>query len=160
MDKVRLNDLVRKKTPAPNIVSAAVTWISGKLLFKHDTKWANMYLGICHYSSKIFAISPSDYQYPKMVTTIMVAPPDNYCEKAYSCLYFSCHLNKFNKSLFLSEFKDCGAMSLGLPKDVGTKPLWFNDFPTCEKWKDFKIGVEGGTLEFDEKKGKELGIGG
>ena len=89
----------------------------------------------------------------------MVAPPDNYCEKAYSCLYFECHLNKFDKSLFLNEFKDCGAMSLGLPKDIGTKPLWFNEVPASMKWKDFKLGIEGGRLEYDEKKGKELGIG-
>ncbi len=44
-------------------------------------------------------------------------------------------------------------------KDIGTKPLWFNEDPTSMKWKDFKLGVEGGRLEYDEKKGKELGVG-
>ena len=152
MDKHEIKEVIRKKTPVPNIISCSITWVDGRILFKEGVKWADAWYGICHYSDHIFAITPSDYQRVMMLTTIAVAPVDNYCERAYTCLYFACKLNRFTKSLFLNEFKDCGAFTLGLPADLGTKPLWFNDGQSGEAWSKFKLGTEGGFLKYDPNK--------
>ena len=152
MDKYERKELVKKKTPVPNIISTGITWCDGRIIFKEDAKWANAWYGICHYSERIFAVTPSDYQLPMMLTSIAVAPVDKYCERAYSCLYFDCKLNKFSKDLFLREFKDCGAFTLSLPADLGTKPLWFNAGKSGTVWSKFKLGVEGGFLKYDPEK--------
>jgi hypothetical protein len=56
-------------------------------------------------------------------------------------------------------FKDVGGSSLGMPMNIGTEPLWFNSPKYKQKWKGFIIPVTGGRLQYDQKKGKELGIG-
>ena len=154
MDKQELKELVDKKTTVPNIINVATTWVSGGLLFKPTSKWSKMWMGVCHYSDMIWAISPIDYQYPTMVTTIFVSSVDHYCERAYTCLYFKCFLNKFNKNSFIKEFKDCGKFTLGLPSTFGEKTLWFNEEVMRDKWKGFKIPITGGILRFDESKMK------
>jgi len=152
IDKERID----KRSKAPNIISCGITHVDGRLIFKLGKKWRNVYYSICHFSEHIFAISPIDYQYPTMVTTIYVSPVDGFCEKANSCLHFKCFLNKFNKDAFIREFKGCGVFSLGLPLSLGTKSLWFND--ENEKWsrvwKDFIILRDGGILKFNEGKGE------
>lgn len=152
MDEQEAKELTKKKTAAPNIVSVGITWIDSRILFKPGSKWGKLWLGVCHYSDMIWAVSPLDYEYPTMITTIFVAPIDNYCERAYTCLYFKCPLNKFNKLSFLKEFKDCGKFTLGLPLDFGSKDLWFNEDSQKLVWQKFKIPITGGTLKFDENK--------
>lgn len=152
MDKKERKELVKKKTPAPNIISVGITWVDGRILFKKMTKWAIAWYGICHYSEGIFAITPADYQYPTMVTTILASPADNYCEKAGSCLHFKCILNRFHKGTFMKEFKGCGPFTLGLPHEFGVQELWFNSGKWKQVWKDMIIPIEGGILKFDESK--------
>ncbi|MFA5398091.1 MAG: hypothetical protein WC346_18910 [Methanogenium sp.] len=147
-------EYVQKKvsTPAVNLISVGITWIDGRVLFKQQKKWSKSWYGICNYSAGVWAITPLDYSYPLMTTTIQVSPTENYCEKAYSCLHFQCPMNKFNKNVYLTEFKDCGAFTLGLPLDIGSKPLWFNDGKYKTVWKSFIISPEGGRLEYSEEK--------
>lgn len=155
-----IDDLVKQdvetKTKEPNVISVGITWVDSRILFKPDTKWANIWFGICHYSDMVFAITPRDYEKPLMITTISVAPPDDYCEKAGSCLYFKCHLNRFNKDIFRSDFKDCGLFSLGMPLDFGARDIWFNIPPYSLKWKDFCLKPEGGQLRYDPSKSNRI----
>jgi hypothetical protein len=144
------------KTKAANIISVGITWVDSRILFKPGTKWADMWFGICHYSDMIFAITTQDYQKPLMINTISCAPPENYCEKAGSCLYFKCHMNRFHKDLFVNEFKDCGLFSLGMPLNFGQVDLWFNLPPYSLKWKDFALKPEGGQLRYDPEKSKRI----
>jgi len=148
---------IEKQTnkPAVNLISVGVTWVDGKCLFRHDKKWSNAWFGLCNYSEMVWAISPKDYPYPLMITSFSVSPTEGYCEKAYTCLHFHCLLNRFNKNIFLAEFKDSGAFTLGLPTDIGSKPLWFNDGSVS--WKRLVISPEGGRLEYSEEKANRSG---
>ena len=147
---------VSKKTKAANVISVGVTWVDSRILFKPDSKWGQMWFGICHYSDMIFSITPHDHLKPLMITTISCAPPENYCEKAGSCLYFKCPMNMFDKALFADEFKDCGLFSLGVPRNFGAVDLWFNLPPYSLKWKDFAIKPEGGQLRYNPDKPKRI----
>ena len=135
-------------------VSCGITWVDGRCIFKRDKKWGKVFLGVCHYTDLVWAVTPSDYEKPLMITTIQVSPFENFCDKAHTCLYFACKYNRFNKTMYVDEFKDAGAFSLGLPQDIGTKPLWFND----GKWKSFWFNLiksmkpEGGIMAFNEDK--------
>jgi len=60
-------------------------------------------------------------------------------------------LTGFSKDGFYEMFKDCGAFSLSMPNDFGTKPLWFNEEPYISKWKHFIIPIDGGTLIHRER---------
>ena len=137
---------------APNAISVGVTWVSGKILFKHNKKYSQFYYGMCHYSKLIFAVTPLDYERPTMITTIAVSPFDKYCERSDTCLNIDCKLNRFDKNAFITEFKDCGEFSLSLPSDFGLKTPWFNDGQWKEFWGKFQLDVAGGVLRFDEDK--------
>lgn len=151
-----------KKIITPNNISIGVTWVAGKIFIKPDKKQSQLWYGICNYAAIrlkefpnigcIFAVTPEDYDGPKMITTINVSEIDGVCERADSCLNFNCFLNKFNKQMYLIEFKDCGALSLGLPADIGTKPLWFNDKEWAKFFCRMAISPEGGRLEFSEER--------
>ena len=148
-DKQYLDNLIKKKTVAPNTIDVALTWVNGKILFKQHTKQSQAWYGICHYSETVAILTPLDYDAPTMITSIHVAPPEEYCERAHSCLYFDCHLNRFDVKIFLKLFKDVGGSSLGMPMDVGTKPLWFNEHPYRANWKGFIIPITGGKLQYN-----------
>jgi hypothetical protein len=151
MDKSDLKRIVSKKTVHPNIISVGVTWVDGRCLFKEDTKWSKAWYGVCHYSKMIFAITPIDFQYPKTITTIGVAPIHNYCDREKSCLNFlDCKMNKFSREGFGEAFKDCGTFSLGMPLNIGSERLWFNDGKWKVAWENFIIPVDGGILAFKE----------
>jgi len=139
-----------KKTAAPYSVPIGVTWVDGRAIFRREKKWSGSWYGICHFSEGVVAITPIDFDGPKMITTIMVSPLDKYCERAFSCLNFTCPLNQFDKEIFMEEFKGMGAFSLGLPRDFGTKPLWFSEGKFIQFWKKFIIHGEGGRIEVDE----------
>lgn len=145
-------EFIQKETtkPAVNLISVGITWVDGRCLFKLNTKWSRIWFGICNFSENIWAISPLDYPYPTMITTISVSPTERYCERAYTCLHFNCNLNKFNKNVFLTEFKDCGALTLGLPLDLGSRPLWFNEGKYS--WNKLVISPEGGRMDYSEEK--------
>lgn len=160
MDKQELNKLVNKKTQAHNLISVGVTWVEGRALFKHTKKWSQFWYGICNFSGVIWAVTPLDYDRPTMITTIQVSPTENYCEKAYVCLNTKCSLNRFNIDMFVSEFKDCGAFSLSIPRNYADITPWFIDGPWLNFWKKLVISPEGGKIEFDEEKGyNTYGIG-
>jgi hypothetical protein len=158
MDKHERKEFVKKATQAQNIISCGITHIEGRAILKKHKKQALSFLSVCHYSGGVFAITPLDYDYPTMVTQIRVAPVEDYCEKAHVCLCFHCRLNKFDKGLFIDEFKDCGGYSLGLPQNLGRKPLWFNDGKWLNFWRQLIIQPDGGVIRYDEKKAKELGV--
>ena len=123
----------------------AVTWVDGKVIFKDDRKWSNAFFGVCHYTFKIFLLTPKDWEKALTIASIMVAPESNYCEKKYICLNFKCPLNAFDKKLLELEFS-ARSSTLGLPLDIGTKPIWFNIGTYGESWKDFAIKPDGGIL--------------
>ena len=153
MDKYERKSIIDKKLIVPpGAISVGITWVDGRVVFQHDKKWSQAYFGVCHYSEGVFLITPSDWDKATMLTTIEVEPTQQYCERAYNCLNFNCKLNRFDKGVFLTEFSDVGAFSLGLPQDVGTKPLWFSS----GKWKDFWgklcLHPEGGILRYDDTK--------
>lgn len=131
-------------------IQVGITWIDGRILFKEHKKYAKIYYGICHYSKSIWAITPRDFEKPLGMLTINVEPTQMYCDRAYICLNFGCVLNRFDKMLFLNEFKDAGAFSLGLPNNLGVSPLWFNLPPYLTKWADFILKVTGGILAFND----------
>ena len=140
-----------KNIIAPNAISVSVTWVDGKIIFKHNKKYSKFFYGLCAYSRGVFTITPSDYQNPLMITTISVSPIEKYCDRASSCLNFKCKLNQFNKNAFIAEFKDCGTFSLSLPNNIGAKPLWFSEGEYERFWGNFIIPIEGGILRFKEK---------
>ena len=127
-------------------ISVGVTWIDGGFIFPQDEKWSQAFYGICHYSEGIFAFAPIDYEKVTMLTTIYVSPKFNYCDRADTCVYFDCICNRFKRDEFVKMFKDAGAFTLGLPQDIGRKPLWFNEGIYIKKWKYFIIPQTGGTL--------------
>ena len=134
----------------PNAISYAVTWVDGRIIFKHNKKYSDFYYGLCSFSMSVFAVTPLDYERATMITSINVSPFEKYCERAFSCLNFKCKLNQFDKNVFISEFKDCGPFTLGLPQDIGSKPLWFSEGEYTDYWQGFIIPVDGGTLSYDE----------
>lgn len=150
-------DLVLKKDPI-STVSVGITWVSGEILFDPEKKWSQFYYGICHsggstieYSPAIFGVTPLDFERPLMLNTIRVSAPLQYCDRAYSCLHFKCPLNRFDKNVFLSEFGDCKEMTLGLPRNFGEEPLWFNEGEWLRFWTKMIIPVDGGILRFNEE---------
>ena len=160
MDKAEERFLIGKKTKAPNTISVGITWVDGRIIWKHTSDMSKFWYGICHFSKAIWAVTPLDFLKPTMITTVLVAPHDDYCEKAYMCLDTGCPMNKFNPGIFTAEYKDADpefvkSVCRALPK----KTFWMNRDEDRERWAGFVIGIEGGTLKYDEVKGKELGIG-
>jgi len=140
-------------------ISCGVTWVDGRCIFKRDKKWGAFWYGICHYSVRIWAVTPLDYEKPTMITTIPVSPSQHYCEKAFVCLNFKCPFNQFDKQMFINEFSDCGAFSLSLPQTMDTtNHLWFNDAKYPTLWKQLVLRPEGGRVEFNEEAAEVLGI--
>lgn len=150
-------DVVLKKDPI-STVSVGVTWVDGRIILKTSNRRSNFYFGICHsggstieYKPAIFACTPLDYEKPLMITTIRVSAPEQFCDRAYSCLHFKCPFNRFDKNVFLSEFGDCREMTLGLPNNLGEEPLWFNEGEWLRFWTKMIIPVDGGILRFNEE---------
>lgn len=139
-----------KKVVIPNTIDVGTTWVDGRIIFKLDKKWSEFWFGVCHYSKSVYAVTPRDYPKPTMMASIDVAPPSKYCERAESCLNFTCDLNRFSKDEFVKAFKDSGPFTLGLPLNLGEEPLWFS----VGEWKDFWvkmiIPITGGKLEYKE----------
>lgn len=129
-----------------------VTWVDGRILFKHNEKWANFFYGICHKMADVFAITPVDWIEATAIITIHAGEISEYCDRSKTCLNMTCPINRLNKEEFVKEFKDCGPFTLGLPRDFGTKPFWFNEYPYNKKWKDFMIPKDGGVLRYNEHK--------
>jgi len=134
-----------------NAISCSTTWIDGRIIFKLNEKHSKFYYGICSFSRGIFAVTPSDYKRPTMIASIQVSPIERYCERAFSCLNFTCKLNQFDKGIFIDEFKDCGAFTLGLPRDIEKKPQWFSVGEFKDYWGKFIIPQTGGVLKYKEK---------
>jgi hypothetical protein len=144
-----------------NDISVGITWIDGRIVINPDHKQAQCWYGMCHYAaflaqSKrmgcIWAISPIDYDYPTMVSTLHVSPPEDYCDRAFTCINFKCPHNRFNKELYVDEFGGVPSFRLDMPKNFGQNPLWFNEGKWRKFWTNFQLGIEGGTLKFDEYK--------
>lgn len=145
-----------------NVISCGSSWVDGRIIFKPNKKHAQFFYGICHYSDHCYAVSPLDWSDATMIKSINVSPSTGYCEKAQVCLHFDCRarlpwifkLNNFNKFSYANEFKDSGIFSLGLPKDIGTKTLWFNEGNWGAFWykviKNYK--PEGVVLTFNDYK--------
>ena len=150
--KEETKDLIQVKKDTVAAVPCGITFVDGRIIFKLGNKWSQFFLGICHYSNCVCMVTPRDYERPLMLTTNLISEFENYCERAYYCLHFGCHLNRFDKEVFTSEFGGCKEMTLGLPKDIGSKPLWWSNEPFLSKWKDFTLNPEGGVLKFDESK--------
>jgi len=151
-DLIKLDDyrdIVDVRKDQVGLKSIAVTWVEGKIIFKDDSKWAKAFFGICHFNYKIFLLTPKDWERALAIASVMVAPQSRYCEKKYVCLNFKCHLNEFDKSMLEKEFK-AHAFTLGLPADVGSRPLWFNTGRYAIMWKDFAIKPEGGILRYKD----------
>ncbi len=160
MDLADEKYIIGKKTKAPNTISCGVTWVDGRVMFKHTGNLAKFWYGICHYSKAIWAVSPLEWVKATMITTLLVAPADDYCEKAYHCLDTGCDMNKFNPGIFEAEYKEIDpefvkSVCRALPK----KTLWMNEKADRERWAGFQLGAEGGTIKYDEERGKDLGIG-
>jgi len=158
-----LDKYVKQYNEKVNTGSVGVSWIDGRCIFNPTAKHAGIWFGICHYSNKVWAVAPIDFDRITAVNTIKVSFTEEYCEKAHVCLNFMCEgrnpvsgrtyrLNKFNKGMYVSEFKDVGFSSLGLRTDIGTKDLWFNE--KKYNWeniiKEFK--PDGVVLKFNEYK--------
>jgi hypothetical protein len=155
-----LNDDYKSKIMKPGAISIGVTWVEGRVIFKNpDKKWAKFYYGICSYHNpynkkdvpSVFAVTPMDYLPPTMITTIEVVPYSNWCERANTCLNFTCTLNNFNRKSFEDEFKDCKSLTLGLPQNLGDDPIWFSVGKFKMFWTSFVIPVEGGTINYKEE---------
>ncbi|MHA2403373.1 MAG: hypothetical protein ACXADH_10320 [Candidatus Kariarchaeaceae archaeon] len=157
MDKYDISRLIKKKTEATSSISVGITWMDGRLFLKHSKIQSKGVYGICHFSRGVWAITPLDYHRPTGMTEIKASPTENYCSKAFVCLNLNCSLNQFNRAMFIAEFKDCGAFSLGLPSPF--QGMWCNEGKWKDFWKNYMIEPEGGTLKYDEEKGKKLGIG-
>lgn len=156
MDKVDYKTKIMK----PNALSIGVTWVEGSVIFKNpDKKWANFYYGICSYENPfnkkdmpgVFAVTPVDYLPPTMITTIEVVPNSNWCERAKTCLNFTCTLNNFDRKSFEDEFKDCKSLTLGMPQNLTEKIIWWSEGKWKTFWKSFVIPVTGGIIKFKEE---------
>jgi len=149
----------------PDHISVGVTWVEGGLIMKDCNKpQAKLFYGVCHYSDGVFNVTPLDYKKPLAITTIIVTPPmatyaKPFCEKGHVCLHFSCPINRFDKDLYIREYKDCGAFSLGLPKSLLEKvELWFNSPKMIhEVWSKKCMKPEGGVLYFNRAKFEKEG---
>jgi len=135
-----------KRISVVGSVPYSTTWVDGAIIFKGDKKWSKAFFGICAYSRAIFACTPSDYQKPLMIATINVSHKLQVCDRASTCLHFKCALNRFQKSAFYDMFIDCAGFTLGMPLNIGSEPLWFNQEPYISKWEHFIIKVDGGIL--------------
>ncbi len=151
IDEREIQKNINRKASHVGIISVGCTWVDGRIVFKTDTKWAKAYYAICHYSKRVWLLTPLDWPRATMISTIYVSPTENYCEKSYMCLNFRCLLNRFDKTLFANEF-DAGGFSLGLPLNLGSKPLWFNEEKYIPFFEKLIISPEGGTLKYDEEK--------
>lgn len=151
MDNKELDRLIKKKTDKSSIISVGISWVDGRLIFKHAKKWGQFWYGVCNYSRGVWAITPLDYEKPTMLTTIRISPTEGYCDKAFVCLNIKCPLNRFNKILFLEEFKDVGEFSLSLPKNFGEETPWFNTDQWINLWSRLVIPKEGGKLRYNEE---------
>jgi hypothetical protein len=159
-DKYDIKKLTEKKTEAPGTATIGITWVDGRIMFKHSGNLSKFNYAICHYSLGIWSVTPLDFIKPTMLVSLMVSPTDNYCEKAYSCLDTGCDLNRFNPGVFESEWKEIDpefvkSVCAALPANT----LWMNKGKDREKWQHFALRPQGGTLKYDEKKGEELGVG-
>lgn len=160
LDKYDISRIITKDNKKPNQISVGVTWVDGRILFKPNNKsfdkQGQAYYGICHFSQGIFLFTPRDYEKATMITTILVSPLEDFCDRAYTCLHFKCPHNRFNRGMFESEFKDCNALSLGLPENIGEEPLWFNG----DKWKNFWpkliLHGSGGNINYDKEKAEKI----
>ena len=72
LDKYDIKRIQDEKTKAPNSVSVGVTWVDGKLLWKHTSNLSKFFYAICHFSEAIWAITPNDFIKPTLITTILV----------------------------------------------------------------------------------------
>ena len=157
MDKHERKNVIDEKLAVPTgALSIGITWIEGKVIFRDDKKWSKSYFGVCHYSKGVFIVTPVDWPKVTMLTTIQVEPTAKYCDRAHTCLNFKCKLNRFNKSIFIAEFKDMGEFTLGLPRNLGKKPLWFS----AGKWEGFWgrlcMQPESGILKYNEDVDKRI----
>lgn len=151
MDKNNIDKLIKKKTKAANSISCGISWIDGRIIFKHAKKWSMFWYGICNFSRGVWAITPRDFDKPTMITTIMVSPTEDYCERSFVCLNTSCPLNRFDRDMYVAEFKDVGEFSLGMPANFGESVPWFNSPEWINLWARLVIPKEGGKLEFNEE---------
>lgn len=148
-----------------NITSCGITWVDLRIVFGLESKYAGMWLGVCHYDDRVYMWTPLDYERPLMITSIEISPTEDYCECAKECINFKCPMNRFNKQVFISKFKDLGKESLGLPNNFGDVDLWFND--PNEKWYHFWAKIlelqdtkpEGGKIEFSPQKWEDYSSG-
>jgi len=138
-------------------LSVGITWIDGRAIFKHNKIHSQCWYGICHLSKSVCIITPSDFDIPKMITTIKVYPEVKMCERAFICLNFKCPLNRFDKFAFKNEFKDVGFFSLALPSDIGTRPLWFSEEKYMTFWEKFILGIDGGRISYNENMKDKVG---
>lgn len=151
MDIYDRQRIINKYTKEVGLIPYGITFIDGRILFKSDKKYSKCWYGVCHYSREVFLITPLDYDIPTMLTQVLVSPTSGYCERAYSCLNFTCSLNKFDRGVFISQFQDCGAFSLGLPLNMSKdSPLWFNTGKYKSSWEKFIIPKDGGVLRYKE----------
>lgn len=135
-----------RKITVVGAISVGVTWVFGNVLFKPESRWANCVFGICHFSEKVWMITPTDFEKPLMINTIEVSDVVGYCNRSGVCLCFDCKMNRFRKHDFFDMFKDCSGFTLGVPQNLGEIPLWFNSPPYSEKWKYFLLKPEGGRI--------------
>jgi len=147
----------KDKERVVNVISVGITWVDGRLIFKHDTKHSKTFYGICHFNESVFAITPLDWPRVTLVTTIKVSPTENFCERSYSCLSTTCPLNNFDKNVYAAEFKDCGLFSLGLPNLFNKESVpWWGEGKWKLFWGKFILKGSGGILRFDENKANKI----
>jgi hypothetical protein len=141
----------KKNIVLPDAISVGITWVSGKCIFKPETKWSQFYYGICHYSKRIWAITPLDYQNATLITTIQISELSKICSKSRSCFDFKCPLNRFTRNDYINEFVDVGAFSLSLPNNIESlDEIWFNAGEYRNFWKNFIIPISGGVLKYKD----------
>jgi len=110
----------------PYELSIGITWVSGKIFMKHNSKFSKCWYGVCHLQERIYMFTPLDYPAGSLVTTIVADLISERCDKATACLNYDCRLNRFDKDAFISEFSGMGGETLGLTRSMGQKPEWFN----------------------------------
>lgn len=141
-----------------NVITVGISWVDMRLILFESKKNSLYWVGVCHFTDKVYMWTPLDFEKPLLVTSIQVSPTENYCEKAFECVNFDCKLNKFKKDVFIAVFKDLGRETLGLPQNFGPETsLWFND--KSSQWHTFwgkfltyfKMKPEGGKLGFSRK---------
>ena len=136
-----------------------ISWVDLRIVIDEKKRNSQFWVGICHFSDRVFFWTPLDFEKPTLVTSINVSLSEGYCEKAFECVNFSCRLNKFSRDAFMYVFEGLGRETLGLPQDFGPggKDLWFND--PHSKWYPFwgkllaifSMKPEGGKMGFSRK---------